>query len=187
MYRLTIAILTILAAPATAQSLPDSATLFDQFTTRCAAIRADPEAAIAAAFGDPNGSGGAVTSDKALLTYQEPLLTPGEMPDDIGAILFYNRNQTAGGREDYCNLTVNALFADKTALNLTDLPDVIGARAEAVLGGPVTKLGSPVLQQGQAAQMYLFTTGDGFPASSALQVMQADGFVTLSLAIRTPN
>jgi hypothetical protein len=183
MYRLTIAILTILAAPATAQSLPDSTTLFDQFTTRCAAIRANPEAAIAAAFGDANGGGGAVTSDKALLTYQEPL----PMPDDINAILFYNRNQTAGGREDYCNLTVNALFADKTALNLTDLPDVIGARAEAVLGGPVTKLGSPVLQRGQAAQMYLFTTGDGFPASSALQVMQADGFVTLSLAIRTPN
>jgi hypothetical protein len=183
MSRFMIAILTILAAPATAQTLPDSTTLFDQFTARCAAIRADPEAAIAAAFGDENGGGGVVTSDKALLTYQERL----PMPDDVNAVLFYNRSLTAGGREDYCNLTISTFSSGDSALNLADLPDVVGGRAEAVLGGPVTKLGSPVLQQGQMAQMYLFTTGDAFPAPRALQVMQADGFVTLSLAIRTPN
>ncbi|MGL5009607.1 MAG: hypothetical protein ACRC6I_06960 [Paracoccaceae bacterium] len=172
----------MLASPVAAQTLPDSTTLFDQFTTRCAAIMADPEAALTAAVGSDTGSG-AVTSDKALLSYQEAM----PMPDGINAILFYSRVQTALGREEACNLTMTDLAGGDQALNLTDMPDIVATRAEALLGGPVTRVGGPFMQQGEIGQIYLYSAGDGFPTPRTFYVMQALGFLTLSHTIRTPN
>jgi hypothetical protein len=169
-----------LVQPATAQDLPDSANLLTLYTNRCAAVAADPDRALQAAFGS-DGGGGATTADKALLNYSETL----PLNDDVFGNLFYNRVITKGGQQSTCFLSVTAFGID--SLPYEDLPAVIEAQVETLLGGPVTKHGSPVLQGDQRAQMYLWTAGEGFPAPRALQVMQMGNVVTIAQSTLTPN
>jgi hypothetical protein len=178
--RLALA-LACLASPLAAQDLPDSAALLTMFTTRCAEIAADPEAALQAAFGSDMG-GGAVTSDKALLQHTEAL----SLTDGVFATLFYHRTILPGGQNSACLLTVNGIGAGGD-LPYANLPSVIDTQAEALVGAPVAKLGGPAMQNGEVGQMMLWTGGEGFPAPRSLQLMQGGPIVTIALSTLTPN
>ncbi|NJM81479.1 MAG: hypothetical protein HC844_02415 [Tabrizicola sp.] len=171
----------LLATPTLAQEAPTSAEVFDRFTTRCAEIAADPEGAVSAAFGSDLG-GGAVTSDKAMLTYQERL----EFSDDLFAIVFFQREIQPGGTISFCTFNLSS-FGSAPELNLADMPDIVAARVEALLGGPVTRAGSGVLQGGEPAQMFRWTSGEGFPPPRNLNMMQGGNTISLSIGTIEPT
>ncbi len=167
--------------PALAQEAPTSAKIFDLFTTRCAEIAADPEAAVSAAFGSETGAG-AVTSDKAILFHQERV----ELAEELFAFFFFHRQIFPGGTMSSCSFSLSS-FGGAPELNLTDMPDIVAAQAEALLGGPVTRAGSGVLQNGEPGQMFRWTAGESFPPPRSLNMMQAETTVNLTISTFDPT
>jgi hypothetical protein len=173
-----------LAAPAHAQAQDamTAETLLQTFTDRCTAIAADPEAVIAAGLAGDGSASGAVTTDKAILQYQELTVLPGA---DF-ANLFFGRNILPGGSTSFCVLTVNLTEA-ATPIAYPELTDLVGAAAEGLLGRPVTRYGSDVFQQGEIARMHLWATGDT-PGGPSISILQSSGLVQLSIQMPTvPN
>jgi hypothetical protein len=163
-----------LATPLHAQDPVTAEALLTTFTERCAAIAADPEAAIAAAVGADLGSG-AVTTDKALLQ----LTTVIEVPGTSFASLFFNRVTLPADRGETCSLT--ASFDEPgTPVILPDLVEVLGARSADLLGGPTTRHGSDIFADGALAQSYIWSTGDSVNDPS-LFVTQTSTYVLMAI------
>jgi hypothetical protein len=180
-----IAIITALvaiAAPAQAQDALTAEAALQTFTDRCAAIAADPEAAIAAGLAGDGSASGAVTTDKAILQYQEASVLPGT---DF-ASLFFVRHILPGGSTSYCGLTIN-LTEPATPIAYPELADLVGAAAEGLLGRPATRYGSDIFQQGEIGRMHLWATGDT-PGEPSISILQTSRLVQLSIQLTTvPN
>jgi hypothetical protein len=170
---LTAAIMA-LATPAAAQDLVTADALLTTFTERCAAIAADPEAAIAAAIRDDLGSG-AVTTDKALLQ----LTTVIELPGTSYASLFFNRVILPADRGETCSLTASFTEPGDPVI-LPDLVDVIETQMADLLGGPTTRHGSDIFADGALARSYIWSTGDSV-GDPSLFVTQTPSYVLMAV------
>jgi hypothetical protein len=167
-----------LALPALAQDMVTADALLTTFTDRCAAIAADPEAAIAAAVRDAQGSG-AVTTDKALLQ----LTTVVEIPGADFATLFFSRVTLPADQGETCSLTVS--FTEPgTPVILPDLVDVIAAQTADLLGGPTTRHGSDIFAEGALARSYIWSTGDSV-SDPSLFVTQTPAYVLIAINRRS--
>ncbi len=167
-------VITLLAAtPAAAQDTITAAAFLQTFQDQCAAITADPEAAIASAIATDTG-GGAVSTDKAILQ----LTTVIDIPGTSFATLFYQRYILPADSAAYC--TITASFDDPgTPVVLPELADLIATTAPTILGGPVTRHGSDVFADGEIGRMYVWTVGDTVMAD-AITLNQTASIVTLS-------
>ncbi len=159
--------------PAMAQDGITAAAFLQTFQDRCAATAADPAAAITQAIASDNG-GGAVTNDKAIVQ----LNTVIDIPGTSFASLFYQRYVLPADGVAYCTITAS-FDTPGTPVALPDLVDLVSVAAPDVLGAPVTRHGSDVLDQGMLARMYLWSSGDSVKDAS-ITLNQTATIVTLS-------
>jgi hypothetical protein len=173
---LLLAPLPALSTRALAQNTLSGEVLFDTFAERCKAIDADPEAAFRPDHDTNDGfANGTVTRDKAILEYTEYPNLPGDV---VYASLFYYRLQFPGGTSSNCVLSVT-LKSPGTPFALPEMADLVKARAENFLGGPVTQLGGDVIQDGQLGRILVWTAG-GSPHDPSLSLTNWESEVFLS-------
>jgi hypothetical protein len=169
-----------LASPAIAQEPLTAQGMLDTFTSRCQAIAANPEAAIAAATGSDMALGG-VTPDQALLQYRESLdFTPEQFVS-----IYFIRRQLPGGSISYCGLMVSLMGAPADPVAFPELEGLVDAAAEGILGAKATRHGGEMVQSGKFGRMLLWVAGDT-PGDPTLILTQAPDSVNLDLQLSTP-
>ncbi len=166
--------------PAIAQDGITAAAFLQTFRDRCAAIAADPAAAITQAIASDNG-GGAVTTDKAIV--QLTILI--DIPGTSFATLFYQRYVMPADSVTYCTITAS-FDTPGSPIALPELADLVTAAAPDALDAPVTRHGSDVLDHGALARMYLWSAGDSVNDPS-ITLNQTATIVTLSAQLPTAD
>jgi hypothetical protein len=176
----TLFLLLAITSPVAAQDALTAETVFSTFKTRCQTIAADPEGAVSATFNGDGSASGAVTSDKAITQYQAAI----ELPGADFASIFYIRHQLPGGSMSFCGLTVS-LSEAVTPIAFPEMADLIGVEAEGLLGAPVTRRGSDVMENGEIGRMFLWTAGDS-PNDPSFLLQQSPRLLQLSLQLSAP-
>jgi hypothetical protein len=172
--------LALLTAPALAQDAPTAQAVFDTFAGRCQSIADDPEGAVSATFGAGGSAFGAITADKAVLSYQETI----EVSDSAFGSLFFIRHQLPGGSVSYCNMIVSVTEPVRP-IAFPELADLAAAAAEGLLGAPAVQRGSDVMQEGELGRMLLWTAGDS-PNDPTLSLWQSSRLIQLSVQLPGP-
>jgi hypothetical protein len=164
--KVVLAALLLGSVSASAQTLPDAASLLNHFITRCNEIAADP----ARASQRQPGAGSHIAQDQSLITYYEAAFANSE--------LFFRQMRLPGGLRSDCTIGLrdisNAQYQGLGAL---------------IAENGATLFGTEVLTSGdydQTNAILMIATPD-FPPRASLTLIQQLTYIELILSQNTPQ
>jgi hypothetical protein len=172
----TGALLLTLATPAFAQDVVPADLIIDTFATRCQAIAANPEQAIADGAKAGDDKQGITTTDDVVFYYSE---SP-KLSEAVRSSLIFSGYNLPGENRFQCVMTVN-LGSAPAGSNLPDISILLDERAAELIGGPATRYGSDVEFHDQPTRMLIWTSTD--PDVRAELSIIASG-ATIGIALR---